>query len=126
MADGPVAGRDGGGVAGPVGLAVGPVADLVGDPVDGPVEGPDAGAPEVGGLDTGRVGADGPDAGRAGAGAPLAVSGAEPLEPLVSARIGDGRRVRNQADSTSRKIGGSSIVWSGRGSPERSSAAEPS
>ena len=104
----------------PVGIADGPVAGR--GAAAGPVTGPDAGGP-----DAGRVGADGPDSERVGA-VPFGASepaGAEPLEPLVSARIGDGRRVRNQADSTSRKIGGSSIVWSGRGSAPRSSAAEP-
>jgi hypothetical protein len=114
---------DGGGDHGaPVGAADGPAPRL------GP-DGPEAGAPEKGGLDTGRDGAGGPltelSAGRAGADVPLADSAVAPLEPLVSARIGDGRRVRNQADSTSRKMGGSSIVWSGRGSAPSSSPGWP-
>lgn len=92
----------------PVGAADGPVLRLGAD------VGPEAGAPVTGGLDTGRDGAGGPltelSAGRAGADVPPVASGVAPLEPLVSARIGDGRRVRNQADSTSRKMGGSSIV----------------
>lgn len=125
----PEDGAPGGGDHGaPVGMADGPPPRPgVAAGADG-AAGPDVGAPDTGGLDTGRAGAavpfsagrPGPD-GRPDAGAAPAASDEAPFEPLVSSRIGDGRRVRNQPDSTSRKIGGSSIVASGRGAATSSS-----
>jgi hypothetical protein len=116
-------GPDGGGAHGdPTGMALG---DPAGAPIGAPIGGPDigrlAGPAGAGGADTGDGG--GPDTGATGGADTDATSSTAgsrfdsplpPFTPLICARIGDGRRVRNQADSTARKIG-SSIVSSGRG-----------
>jgi len=83
------------------------------------------GADGTGGADTGAEGgADTEAAGGADTGMVSSVdsrTGSLPAPlgpwtpaPLTGERIGDGRRVRNHADSTARKMG-SSIVSSGRG-----------
>jgi hypothetical protein len=108
--------REGGGLEGG-----GAHGDPAGMGPRGP-DGPDSGAPgAAGGADTDAAGGADTDAadtwssvGSSTGGVAPDVPAPLPADPLDSWRIGDGRRVRNHADSTARKMG-SSIVSSGRG-----------